>query len=108
MRDIRADLRDRAWLVDQQINAENTHFESLVSQLKAEQDSRLEHLKAQLHFARKLLGFVIWHDKVRAELASRIAVAEAAEDLIKKSFAHPELVRLWPKADKDDFLREVA
>ena len=59
MRDIRADLRARAWLVDQQINAENTRFESLVSQLKAEQDSRLEHLKAQLHFARKLLGFVV-------------------------------------------------
>jgi hypothetical protein len=85
MRDIRADLRARAHLVEQQISAENTRFESLASQLKAEQDSRLEHLRVQLRLAQKLLGFMVWQDKVRAELATRIAVAEAAENLIKKS-----------------------
>lgn len=86
MRDIRDDLRDRAHSVAQQISAENARFESLVSQLKAEQDSKLEHLRAQLRLANKLLEFTVWQDKVRAELATRIAVAEAAENLIKKSF----------------------
>jgi len=87
MRDIRDDLRARARLVDQQINFENTRFEILVSQLKAEQDRRLENLTAQLCLARKLLGFMDWHNKVRAELTSRIAAAEAAENSIKKCYA---------------------
>lgn len=85
MRDICPDLRDRAHSVAQQISAENAHFESLVSQLKGEQDRKLDHLRAQLHLANKLIDFTIWHDKVRAELAARIAVAETAESLIKKS-----------------------
>ena len=83
MRDIRADLQDRARSVAQQISAEDARFESLVSKLRAEQDSKLEHLRAQLRLANKLLEFTVWQDKVRADLASRIAVAEAAENLIK-------------------------
>ena len=86
MRDICADLRDRAHSVAQQISAEDARFESLVSQLQIEQDSKLEHLRAQLRLANKLLEFTVWHDTVRAELATRIAVAEAAENLIKKPF----------------------
>jgi hypothetical protein len=86
MRDIRADLQDRAQLVAQQISAESIRFESMVSQLKAEQASKLEHLRAQLRLANKLLEFTVWQDKVRADLATRIAVAETAENLIKKSF----------------------
>ena len=86
MRDICADLRDRAHSVAQQISAEDTRFESVVSQLKTEQDSKLEHLRAQLRLANKLLEFTAWHDRVRAELAARIAAAEAAENLIKTSF----------------------
>ena len=86
MRDIRADLQDRAQLAAQQISAENIRFESMVSQLKAEQASKLEHLRAQLRLANKLLEFTVWQDKVRADLATRIAVAEAAENLITKSF----------------------
>jgi hypothetical protein len=85
MRDIRADLRDRAHSVAQQISAEDACFENLVSQLRAEQDSKLEHLSAQLRLANKLLEFTAWHDKVRADLATRIAVAEAAENLIRNS-----------------------
>ena len=85
MRDICADLRDRAHSVAQQISAEDARFESLVSQLKTEQDSKLEHLRAQLRLANKLLEFTAWH-RVRAELAARIAVAAAAENLIKTSF----------------------
>ena len=83
MRDIRADLQDRAHSVAQQISAEDARFENLVSQVRAEQDSKLEHLSAQLRLANKLLEFTVWQDKVRADLASRIAVAEAAENLIK-------------------------
>jgi hypothetical protein len=86
MRDICADLQDRVQLVAQQISAENTRFESIVSQLKAEQASKLEHMKAQLRLANKLLQFTVWQDTVRADLATRIAVTEAAENLIKKSF----------------------
>jgi hypothetical protein len=56
----------------------------LVSRLKAEQDSKLEHLRAQLRLANKLLQFTVWQDQVRAELATRIAAAEAAENLVKK------------------------
>jgi hypothetical protein len=93
MRDIRVDLQDRAHSLAQKISAENARFESLVSQLKAQQDSKLEHLRAQLRLANKLLEFTVWQGKVRAELAARIAVAEAAENLIKKSFGTaPELV----------------
>jgi len=84
MQDIRADLRDRAHSVAQQISAENARFESVVSRLKAEQDSKLEHLRAQLRLANKLLQFTVWQDQVRAELATRIAAAEAAENLVKK------------------------
>jgi len=91
MRDIRADLRDRAHSVAQQISAENARFESLVSRLKAEQDSKREHLRAQFRLA-KLFGFTVWQDELRAELAARIAVAEAAENLIKKSFGTAEPV----------------
>jgi hypothetical protein len=85
MRDIRLDLRDRAHSVAQQISAESVRFENLVLRLKVEQDSKLEHLRAQLRLANKLLEFTVWQDKVRAELATRIAVAEVAESLMKTS-----------------------
>ena len=51
MRDIRADLHARAHSVAEQISAENARFESLVSRLKAEEGSKLQHLKAQLRLA---------------------------------------------------------
>ncbi len=86
MRDILADLQDRARSVAEQISAENARFESLVSQLRAQQDSQLEDLRAQLRLANKLLEFTAWHARLRAELTTRIAVAEAAETLIRNSF----------------------
>ena len=46
MRDLRGDLQDRADMVEQQINAEHAQFDNLIKQLKREQDSRLEDLKA--------------------------------------------------------------
>jgi hypothetical protein len=47
MRDIRVDLRDRANSVAQQIGVESLRFESLVSRLKAEQDSPNSQLELQ-------------------------------------------------------------
>jgi len=86
MRDIRTDLQDRVDFVAQQIGAENARFQSLVSQLKAEQNNKLAHLRAQLRLANKLIDFTVWRDNLRSELTTRISVAEAAENLIKKSF----------------------
>jgi very-short-patch-repair endonuclease len=83
MRDIRDDLEERVSCVAQQINAENTGFERLISQLKAERQSELEHLKAQLRLANKLIDFTVWHEKLCAQLSARIAVAEAAENVLK-------------------------
>ena len=84
MRDIRCDLQDRVHSVVQQISAENAGFERLVSQLKAHQERELQPLKAQLRLANKLLDFTVWHDRLRADLSARIAVAEAVENLIKQ------------------------
>ncbi len=84
MRDIRGDLQERVDMVEQQISVENAQFERLIAQLKTEQDSRLEHLRAQLRLANKLLEFMAWQHNVRARLVSAIAVAEAAEVAIKR------------------------
>jgi hypothetical protein len=55
MRDIRGDLLGRAERLKQQIGAENARFETLLLQLTTKQDSSLEHLRAQLRLANKLL-----------------------------------------------------
>jgi hypothetical protein len=80
MRDIRGDLQDRANMVEQQISAENAQFEQLILQLKAEQDSRVEHLRAQLQLVNKLLEFAAWQHNVRSALVRAIKVTEVAED----------------------------
>jgi hypothetical protein len=92
MRDIRDDLRDRAHSVGQQIYAEIVRFEGLVSRLKVEQAGRLQHLQAQLRLANKLIEFFAWQDRVRTELATRIATAEAAEQALKGDCGAPTLV----------------
>jgi len=84
MRDIRGDLQDRVDMVEQQISAENDQFERLIVQLKTEQDSRLEHLRARLQLANKLLEFMAWQHNVRARLVAAIAGAEAAEAAVKR------------------------
>ena len=84
MRDIRGDLQDRAALFEQQISIENSRFERVVWQLKTEHDNQLEHLRAQLRLANKLLEFTDWHHNLCATLAARIAVAEAAETSIRE------------------------
>ena len=84
MRDIRGDLQDRADLFAQQISIENARFERVIWQLKTEHDNQLEHLRAQLRLANKLLEFTDWHHNVCSALTARIAVAEVAETSIKE------------------------
>lgn len=84
MRDIRDDLEERVSSVAQQIDAESARFDRLISQLKAEQKSELEPVRAQLQQAYKLIDFTVWHEKLCAQLSARIAVAEAAENIISR------------------------
>lgn len=85
MHDIRADLRERAYLLEQEISAENARFDQLVGELKRKHDNALQHMRAQLRLANKLIEFTAWHHNVRTVLAAHIAVAEAAESSIMAS-----------------------
>ena len=86
MRQLRAELQDRADLIAQQIRAENTRFESLLSQLRADPASKLDHLRAQLRLANKLVEFAAWEQNVRTTLAAHIAAAEAAKHTLESHF----------------------
>jgi hypothetical protein len=63
MRDIRGDLQERVNMVKQQIKAEHAHFEALTAQLKKEQESRIEELKAQLQAVNRLFELTTWQHK---------------------------------------------
>jgi hypothetical protein len=56
MRDIRADLEERAALLESQINSADARFDKLVEQLKAEYQTRLKNVKAEFAAVRTLLG----------------------------------------------------
>ena len=55
MRDIRGDLQDRAALLEEQINAQETQFDQLIEQLKREHDTRLEDFRAELDAINRLM-----------------------------------------------------
>ena len=55
MRDIRGDLQERASLVEQQINATQNQFKSLMEQLKSEHDTRAIDLKAALNAVKRVI-----------------------------------------------------
>ena len=55
MRDIRGDLQDRAALLEEQINAQESQFDQLYEQLKREHETRLEDLKAELEAVNRLM-----------------------------------------------------
>lgn len=63
MRDIHGDLQERANLFEQQINAAQAEFEKLIEQLKKEQDSRLDDLKAELEAVNRVME--IEHRRLR-------------------------------------------
>jgi hypothetical protein len=56
MRDIRADLEERAALLESQINSADAQFDKLVEQLKAEFETRLKKVKAEFDAVRVLLS----------------------------------------------------
>jgi hypothetical protein len=86
MHDISSDLQGRAARLKAEIGAENARFDHLLQQLRAKQEVSLQPLRAQLRLAHKLIEFTAWNDRLRAELAARIAAAEAAENFIRVSF----------------------
>jgi hypothetical protein len=55
MRDIRGDLQDRANLLEEQINAHQAQYDSLIEQFKREYDARLEDLKSELEAVNRLM-----------------------------------------------------
>jgi hypothetical protein len=55
MRDIRGDLQDRANLLEEQINAHQAQYETLIEQFKREYDARLDDLKAELEAVTRLM-----------------------------------------------------
>jgi hypothetical protein len=56
MRDIRADLQERVKLLDDQISAAQGQFDKFLEQIKAEHETRLKDLKAELDAVNHLLG----------------------------------------------------
>ena len=56
MRDIRADLEERAALLESQINSAEAQFDKPVEQLKAEYETRLKKVKAEFDAVRVLLS----------------------------------------------------
>jgi uncharacterized coiled-coil protein SlyX len=55
MRDIRGDLQDRASLLEEQVSAQEAKFEKVLEQIRAEHESRVKDLRAQLDAVTKLL-----------------------------------------------------
>lgn len=89
VRDLRADLEDRAGWIQQRIAAQQAEFEMLVARLKAEQKNRIEGLKPQLQAVTALLRFATLHHDARMALTRAIALAATAEIAARKfSQAH--------------------
>ena len=86
MRDLHAELQGRANIIARRISAENARFESVISQLRAEQAGKLDHLRAQLRLANKLVEFAAWEQNLRTTLAAHIAAAEAAKHTLESHF----------------------
>ena len=57
MRDIRADLEERANIIQGQVNAAHAHFEKVMQQLQAERDAKIAELTETLAMINKLMQF---------------------------------------------------
>jgi hypothetical protein len=55
MRDIRADLQERAKYIDAEIDSANRHFEKLFEQLESQRDERVAGLKTELEAVTTLM-----------------------------------------------------
>jgi hypothetical protein len=56
MRDIRADLQDRAEALEREIKAAQTRFDELIERLKQEHDGRVSGLKSEFDAVKLLMG----------------------------------------------------
>jgi hypothetical protein len=79
MRDIRGDLQDRVKMIEQQIDAEHAQFQTLIAQLKREQESRLEGLKTQLQAVNRLIELATWQNNLRLAVARALALTATVE-----------------------------
>jgi hypothetical protein len=55
MRDIRADLQERAKFIDAEISSATAHFDKLLEQLESERDERVGGLKSELEAVTRLM-----------------------------------------------------
>ena len=55
MRDIRSDLKDRAALIENEINVAQADFDHQLQQLKSEREARIEGLRMELAAINKLM-----------------------------------------------------
>jgi len=55
MRDIRADLQERAKFIDAEISSAYAHFEKLLEQLESERDERVAGLKSELEVVTRFM-----------------------------------------------------
>ena len=84
MRDIRGDLQDRANLLEEQINAHQAQYDSLIEQFKREYDARLEDLKAELEAVNRLMDLEL------RRLGSRQPVQSASPKQAQPVQHHPQ------------------
>jgi predicted RNase H-like nuclease (RuvC/YqgF family) len=92
MRDILGDLRERANMIEREIERENSRFEQLMRRLKSEQGRRVEDLKNQLQAVRRLTEIATWQYNVRAALLLSSTVAGTVERSFAstvREFCHP-------------------
>jgi hypothetical protein len=99
MRDIRDDLRERANLLDEQINSAEAQFEKYLEQLRSDQENRLKDLKSELEAVKALLAI----EQRRLGAAQPAAKAQAQPQARKPQqpladFLIHKLVELGPMA----------
>jgi hypothetical protein len=87
MRDIRGDLQDRAALLEEQINAQESQFDQLFEQLKHEHETRLEDLRAELEAVNRLME--LERRRLEASVAGqRPVVHESASQAVHEPHQH--------------------
>jgi chromosome segregation ATPase len=80
MRDIRDDLRERANMLEEQINSAQTQFEKYLEQLRTDQENRVKDLKAELEAVKALLTI-----ELRRHGAAPVVAAVQAQPPARKS-----------------------
>ena len=79
MREICSELRERASLIQREIEFETTRFDMRVAQLRTDQEGKLKDLRAQLGAVNGLLNFANYRHNARLAVARALALAATAE-----------------------------